>query len=133
MYEIQVYIENARTPWIASGNLPRKENNFATREEAAKMLTKIRSSGMDYRVMRIGDAETDELDLIKLKAQIKAITGRAKQTTTHRKATGGEITMATATKKATTIYNVTLTLNQNEAETLRRLLSKVGGGHKDIT
>jgi len=73
MYEIQVYIENARTPWIASGNLPRKENNFATREEAAKMLTKIRSSGMDYRVMRIGDAETDELDLIKLKAQIKAI------------------------------------------------------------
>jgi hypothetical protein len=35
--------------------------------------------------------------------------------------------MATATKKATTIYNVTLTLNQNEAETLRRLLSKIGG------
>jgi len=34
MYEIQVYIENARTPWIASGNLLREENNFATREEA---------------------------------------------------------------------------------------------------
>jgi hypothetical protein len=65
MYEIQVYIENARTPWVASGNLPRKENNFATREEAAKMLTKIRSSGMDYRVVH--------LDLIKIKAQIKAI------------------------------------------------------------
>ena len=35
--------------------------------------------------------------------------------------------MATATKESTTSYKVTLTLNQNEAETLRRLLSKVGG------
>jgi hypothetical protein len=51
----------------------RKENHFATRAEAEKMMTKVRSSGMDYRVVRIGDAETDELDLIKLKAQIKAI------------------------------------------------------------
>jgi hypothetical protein len=75
MYEIQVYIENARTPWIASGNLPRKENNFATREEAEKRMTKVRSVGMNYRVMRIGDPEgnDDEFNLIKLKAQIKAI------------------------------------------------------------
>jgi len=35
--------------------------------------------------------------------------------------------MATATKKATTIYNVTLTLNHNEAETLLALTGKIGG------
>jgi hypothetical protein len=72
MYEIQVYIENARTPWIASGNLPRKENNFATREEAEKRMTKVRSVGMNYRVMRI-EGNDDEFNLIKLKAQIKTI------------------------------------------------------------
>jgi hypothetical protein len=37
--------------------------------------------------------------------------------------------MATA-EKVPANYKVTLTLNQNEAETLRRLLSKIGGDPK---
>jgi hypothetical protein len=79
MYEIQVFLSGE---WVTSGNLPRKENRFATRAKAEKMMTKVRSDGMDYRVMHIGDAEPYQRFLAEMKegnddefnlAQIKAI------------------------------------------------------------
>jgi hypothetical protein len=73
MYEIQVVISG--NAWTTSSNLTREKNRFATKEEAEEVMTKVRSVGMNYRVMRIGDPEgnDDEFNLIKLKAQIKAI------------------------------------------------------------
>jgi len=84
-YVIQVFISGSNA-WTTSSNLTREKNRFATKEEAEEVMTKVRSVGMEYRVMRIGDPEPyqrflaemkesndDEFNLIKIKAQIKAI------------------------------------------------------------